>query len=376
MFDDIRPYLDSEIPAAMRRIAADPLFPAVAGYVFPSRPLEDVRKEILAVNTIRDFQTGFMTEATRAIMRNTIDSFSYSGLENVDLSRAHVFISNHRDIVLDASLLQIVLLEHGQDTTEITFGANLMRGNLVVDIGKSNKMFRVERPGNDIRAFYESSGHLSEYIFHTVGSRKQSIWIAQRNGRTKDGIDRTDPGIINMFTMGCDLSPVDTLATLSLHPVAVSYEWEPCDFLKGVELVKKESGPYVKAEGEDFNSIMTGLLQRKGRVHLHICPEIRKEDLEPLRGGSTSSFRKRVAEIVDSRICSAYRLFPNNYIAHDLRSGSSTYASHYTAEQKDVFVRKLAALHQYDGLYDCDKLTDYMLGIYAGPVDSFNRFVR
>lgn len=376
MFDDIRPYMDSEIPAAMQRITVDPLFPAVAGYIFPNRPLEEVRKEVRAMDTIHAFQMGFMSKAIRSIISKTTCDYSYSGMENVDPTRPHVFVSNHRDIVMDASLLQMALLEHGFDTTEITFGANLMQGSLVIDMGKSNKMFRVERPGNDMRAFLESSRHLSEYIFHTIRQKGQSIWIAQRNGRTKDGIDRTDPGIINMFTMGTNLPPADALTRLSLHPVSVSYEWEPCDILKVVELVNKESGPYVKADGEDFNSIMTGLLQQKGMVHLHVCPEISAEELDSMSSESLPSFRKSVADLIDSRICSAYKLSPNNYVAHDLRSGSSSYASHYTDEQKEAFIRHMETLHRYDGTYDVDKLMHYLLGIYANPVDSYNLFDR
>ena len=177
-----------------------------------------------------------------------------------------MYLSNHRDIMLDASLLQNALLMNGFDTTEITFGANLMQGQLVIDIGKSNKMFRVERPGGSIREFYKASMHLSEYIRHTIVEKKQSVWIAQRNGRTKDGKDRTDQGIINMFRMSSE-GKSTSLSQLNLLPVSVSYEWEPCDILKTLELYAKRQGPYLKKPGEDLNSILTGILQPKGRVH-------------------------------------------------------------------------------------------------------------
>lgn len=360
----------------MRRITADPLFPVVAGYAFPQKPVEQVREEMNAVDSVRKFQENFMAEAVKRIVRETMTEFTCSGIGNIDPSRPHVFISNHRDIVLDASLLQQSIMECGLDTTEITFGANLMRGNLVVEIGKSNKMFKVERPGSDMRSFYSASRHLSEYIFHTTQDRKSSIWIAQRNGRTKDGTDRTDPGIINMFTMCGGFPPAEILSRLSLQPVAVSYEWEPCDLLKVIETVKKEAGPYEKAEGEDLNSIITGLMQKKGRVHLHICPPISASELEGCKASNASNFRKNVADLVDSRICPAYKLFPNNYIAHDLLHGSDSYSSRYTTEQKESFISHMEVLNRYEDVYDKDKLRRYFLRIYANPVDSAGYFNR
>lgn len=371
-FDDIRPYLDTEIPAAMRRIVADSLFPKVAEYVFPDKPFDEIEAMMLAMDTIESFQQNFMKKAIERVIDNTTTGFTFSGIENIDTSKPHVFVSNHRDIVLDAALLQFVLLARGLPTTEVTFGANLMKGSLVIDIGKSNKMFRVERPGTNFRDFYSSSRHLSEYIYDTVAERNQSVWIAQRNGRTKDGVDRTDSGIISMFLMGSGLSAPRTLARLSLQPVSVSYEWEPCDFLKVAELEKRDSGPYVKSENEDFESIMTGLMQPKGRVHLHVCPEISVDDLENIGHIGASSFRKRISKLMDSRICHSYRLYPNNYIAHDLLTGTDTFTSRYSIEDKEVFVNHVKKLHRNDGVYDIEKLRHRLLGIYANPVDSLN----
>ena len=261
MFDDIRPYYDSEIPAAMKRIADAPLFPVLASFVFPDRPLEEVRDLVRSFSNTYEFQSGVMYHANRKIIDNSIDEFTYGGLENIDKNRRYVYLSNHRDIMLDASLLQNVLVDNGLDTAEITFGANLMQGELVIDIGKSNKMFKVERPGGSIREFYKASKHLSDYIRHAITEKRQSVWIAQRNGRTKDGLDHTDQGIINMFRMSYDGDKVCSLAELGILPVSVSYEWEPCDVLKTLELYARSKGPYVKREGEDLNSILTGILQ-------------------------------------------------------------------------------------------------------------------
>lgn len=376
MFDDIRPYYDSEIPAAMKRIADAPLFPVLASFVFPDRPLEEVRDLVRSFSNTYEFQSGVMYHANRKIIDNSIDEFTYGGLENIDKDRRYVYLSNHRDIMLDASLLQNVLVDNGLDTAEITFGANLMQGELVIDIGKSNKMFKVERPGGSIREFYKASKHLSDYIRHAITEKRQSVWIAQRNGRTKDGLDHTDQGIINMFRMSHDGDKVTSLAELGLLPVSVSYEWEPCDVLKTLELYARGKGPYVKKEGEDLNSILTGILQPKGRVHFQICKPLTEEDMMPFADLLSNDFNKHVASLVDQRVCAEYRLWPNNYIAHDILNGSIAYAGHYTPEQKNAFINHMSQLDEYAPSADLNELKTIFLKIYATPVDSAETIVR
>ena len=369
MYSDIRPYYDNEIPQAMSRISENSMFPVLASYVFPDKPTEQVRDMVSSISTIADFQRKVMFHANERIIAKSITEFTFDGMENIENSRSYVYLSNHRDIMLDASLLQNALLMNGFDTTEITFGANLMQGQLVIDIGKSNKMFRVERPGGSIREFYKASMHLSEYIRHTIVEKKQSVWIAQRNGRTKDGKDRTDQGIINMFRMSSE-GKSTSLSQLNLLPVSVSYEWEPCDILKTLELYAKRQGPYIKKPGEDLNSILTGILQPKGRVHFHICEPISELDMEPYNGLSSNDFNKKVASLVDQRICSTYKLWSNNYIAHDMLSGSRDYASEYDESSKAEFLKHLSALDRYEHECNVEELQHIMLGIYASPVDS------
>lgn len=369
MFSDIRPYYDNEIPQAMSRISDNPMFPVLASYVFPDQPTEQVRDMVSNIGTIADFQRKVMFHANERIIAQSITEFTFDGMENISKSRCYVYLSNHRDIMLDASLLQNVLIMNGFDTTEITFGANLMQGQLVIDIGKSNKMFRVERPGGSIREFYKASMHLSDYIRHTIVEKKQSVWIAQRNGRTKDGTDRTDQGIINMFRMSSE-GKSTSLSQLNLLPVSVSYEWEPCDILKTLELYARRQGPYIKKPGEDLNSILTGILQPKGRVHFHICEPISELDMEPYNSLSSNDFNKKVASLVNQRICSTYKLWPNNYIAYDMLRGSSDYASEYDESSKAEFLEHLSALDRYENECNVEELKQIMLGIYASPVDS------
>lgn len=372
MFDDIRPYRDSEIPAAMNRIAVHPLFQSLASFVFPGRPVEEIRDMVRSIGSVRDFQFKVMYHLNRRIIENSITGFTCSGIENIVPGRAHTFVSNHRDIMLDAALLQNILVDNGLDTTEITFGANLMQDSLVVDIGKSNKMFRVERPGGNMREFLRASRHLSDYIRDSVAGRGQSVWIAQRNGRTKDGIDRTDQGIINMFRASGTGDMAGSIAGLNIVPVSVSYEWEPCDILKTVELYARRSGPYIKKPGEDIESILTGIRQPKGRVHFSICKPVTEHDLEMYRDLRPNDFNRQVATLIDRRICSSYRLYPGNWVAHDILSGTGTFHTRYTESDKAALLRRMSLLAPCPG--DADVLRSIFLGIYAGPVDSAAKF--
>ena len=370
-FDDIRPYRDEEIPAAMRRIAESTSFPLLASYVFPDRDIASVREFVKSLRTIDEFQSQVMFHMNAQVIRRTMTSFTWGGLEHLSPGRRYLFIGNHRDIVLDSSLMQYVLYNNGHETSEITFGANLMQSPLIVDIGKANKMFRVERPGNSPREFYRASLRLSEYIRHTLLDKRQSVWMAQRNGRTKDGLDLTDQGVIKMLGLSRTDDKVEALDELCIVPVAISYEWEPCDILKALELYERKlTGRYVKKPGEDVNSILTGITQPKGRVHLHFCEPLRREELALYDACTQGDFHRAVARLIDRRIHRAYRLTPNNYIAHDLRHGRSTYMDCYTPGQKEDFLHRLEALCPYEETCDPDVLADILLGIYANPVDS------
>lgn len=367
-FDDIRPYTDDEIPAAMQRIVSDPYFPQVAQYVYPDHTLQEVRDIMLGCRNIYEFQTTVMKQVNEQVIARTTDGLSFGGTERIDPSKRYLFISNHRDIVLDSCLLMYILHTNGHKIGEITFGSNLMKGQMVIDIGKSNKMFKVERGGNP-RELYATSVHLSEYIRYTITQKMESVWIAQRNGRTKDGIDRTDQGLVKMLSMSGGKDRVKALADLNIAPVSVSYEWESCDILKTLELYASRDGkPYVKKPGEDLNSILTGITQPKGRVHIEICQPVTDDDLNSIPADcADAQFRHNVAELIDRRICGGYRLFPNAYIAHDIRSGSGRYAAHYTDKQRDAFN---ARLHELDRFGNDPALREIFLGIYANPVDS------
>lgn len=368
-FDDIRPYYEEEIPSAMQRIASSVSFPLVASYVYPDEPVESVRKRISSFTTVRQFQTETMKLVNQRVIENSITNFSCSGIERLSPEKNYLYVSNHRDIMLDSSLLQYFLVLNGFDTTEITFGANLMMNQLIIDIGKSNKMFKVERPGGSVKDFYRKSLHLSEYIRYVLKEKHQSVWIAQRNGRTKNGIDATDQGIIKMFCMSEPSDKIKALADLNIVPVSVSYEWESCDILKALELYESQYTKYTKKPGEDLNSILTGILQPKGNVHFELCEPISVAELVTYEGLTNNEYHKAVAKLLDSRINTAYRLYPNNYIAHDIRYGNNKYRDLYTNSQYDEFVKHMSKLENFDTC-DIEQLRDLFLAIYSNPVDN------
>ncbi len=365
-FDDIRPYKDAEIPSAMERIADSPLLPLLASYVYPDTDIEEIKSRLGAFRTIRDFQHGIMYDVNKQIIAKSISELTFGGADELDKKKPYLYVSNHRDIMLDASLLQNILVDMGHETTQITFGANLMMNPLVIDIGKSNKMFRVERPSTNMRDFYTSSIHLSQYIRSVITDSKESVWIAQRNGRTKDGNDQTDQGIIKMFCMSKPGNKIDALDELNIIPVAVSYEWESCDILKALELYQSRRTKYVKKPGEDLNSILTGILQEKGRVHFQFCPAVTRDELLQFSHCTHNEYHKCVAKLIDGKILNAYQLWPNNYIAYDMLYGERKYVDRYSDREKSSFENYLKKVEHH--MDDALELKEIFLGIYANPV--------
>lgn len=364
-FDDLRPYYDSEIPAAMERIAASPVLETVLEYLGRKDSLAAVQEHLRGIGSTDRLQKEIMYPVLKEIVSRTVSEYTYDGVENVVKGSGCLFVSNHRDIVMDAYLQQLALVMNGIETSQITFGSNLMEPQFVVDAGMSNKMFKTVRKSDDYDAFMESSVHLSEYINYVV-SHGESVWIAQRNGRTKDGLDKTEPGLIRMLLIGSDKSRA--LRTLNITPVSVSYQWEPCDILKAVELYRSLDGkPYVKAKGEDLNSIITGITSDKGNVHVSICAPVNADDYsEPLRRSDIAA----VVHEMDSKIYRGYRLWDTNYAAYDILNGSSRFEGLYSPALREEFeARMSSAISSYPGLNE-KVLRGIYLKIYAGPVSN------
>lgn len=366
IFDDLRPFRDDEIPAAMGRIVSNPHFRALAAYLYPDEPVEHLRQQFREIRTVEQFQLQVMDSTIKKIVKKTTDGFTCSGLERLSPGKRYLFVSNHRDIFLDSALLQIALVAQGLRTTEITFGSNLMQDNFIVDIGKCNKMFKVIRGGNP-RDFYRNSVHLSQYIRHTLLHKKESVWIAQRNGRTKDGHDATDQGLIKMFALSGETDPVENILQLNIVPVSVSYQYETCDDLKARELYLSQGRKYIKAPGEDMHSIVAGITEPKGCVHFEVTPPLEYQELRRLKSLEKNEIFHQIAALIDKRIYEGYKLWNTNYIAYDMLNNTFDYTDRYTAQEyRDFAARMHERLQYFEG--DHIDLMNTFLKIYANPV--------
>lgn len=359
-FDDIRPYYDSEIPDAINRIAQWELIPQILRFIYPQIPAEQSMEKLRSIKTVKELQTSFMFDAICRVVKTTSQGFTCSGFDYIRRDKPCLFISNHRDITLDAFLLQMVLIERQRNTSYIVFGNNLLETPLMRDLYLSNKLVQMERGGNPM-AFYRSLQHLSRYIHHLVVEQHQSVWIAQKNGRSKDGIDSTAPAIIKMLTLGSDKPAEQALADLNIIPVAISYEWDPCDLMKANELYHKAHGGYHKVEGEDTNSVTTGIIGPKGHIHLSIGKPLSNAELTAEKAIGEKELADHVAAVLDRRIQKLYRLMPTNYLAFDMLTGSTQHRHHYTAEVKNQFLQRMNQLSEEDS-------RRIFIEMYANPV--------
>lgn len=370
-YDEIRPYTDSEVPAAIRRMADNELFPFFVKTIYPDIDFEGFKQQFLQVKTINEWHDRMWFPLLWHIIGHTSTALTYSGLENLDPDRRYMFVSNHRDITLDASILNAVLGKNGLQPAEITFGSNLMINQFVTDLGKISKMFRLVRGGTRSE-FYRNSMEVSTYMRHAITTKHESVWIAQRNGRTKDGNDASETALVKMFAMSSKLPFVENFGELSICPIAISYEYEPCDFLKTAELCKSMHQKYVKSPMEDMISIRQGIFQNKGRIHLAICRPISTTELQECDTLPKNDKFARLAQIIDKKIHSNFKLFKTNYIAHDLLAGTDTYASHYSDKDKADFQAYMEkGLSQIDSSIDRKTAQEIFIKIYANPVTNY-----
>lgn len=373
-FEDIRSYIDEEIPAAMEYFINDETSLSLAKLVLPGKSDDEVKELLRSIKTTEEFQRIMMTRFVRLIVSTSMKGVDTQGFNLLDKKKAYLFTGNHRDITLDAFILQMYMLENGLQTCNIAFGDNLILNKTIDVFGKTNKMFKVIRSQN-VRELAQNSQHLSDYIRYLIKENKL-VWIAQRNGRTKDGNDKTDHGLINMFSMSGDRQNlVPNLAELNITPIATSYEYEPCAMMKAREsYLKERDGVYEKKPMEDMDSIVSGLRKKKGTMNIAICPTITYEDLKPFEGADKHEIVPAVADMIDKRIYENYRLYPNNYIASDWLSGTSTFKKHYTQEEEDTFKaycdKIFSKLYEELGSVAEKRFTEILLGIYAIPVEN------
>lgn len=368
-FDSIRPFEPDELPAAYDRLLADSQFRQVLGYVFPDVPFKAVEAKMRSCRTSFEFQKqmcyGFLVGLiAKASMGCDMDSSAVSPQSR------YTFVSNHRDIVLDSALLDKMLIDAGFDTTcEIAIGDNLLSLPWVKDLVRVNKSFIVERE-LPMRQMLMASKRLSEYMHLVVAEKHDNIWIAQREGRAKDSDDRTQEALLKMMAMGGDGTPAERLAALHIVPLSISYEYDPCDYLKAqVFQLQRDIPEWKKGPMDDVISMKTGILGYKGHIHYHCAPCI-DEWLSGLdKNMPKNEFFKSVADYIDLQIFKGYRLYPGNYVALDLLHGSDDHASHYTAQEKMTFEKYIDGQMGKIKLEkpDIPYLRQRMLTMYANP---------
>jgi len=356
---------NKDVPNAVERLVKDPMFDSIAKFLWSDEEFQEIKANFKNINTVKEFQLNVMHSAINNILRSTSDGLSFSGIENLDPNRSNLFIANHRDILLDTAILQVLLVENGLETSEITFGDNLMKPGFVTDLCHLNRMLSVKRTGT-ARELYSYSKDLSEYVRETLVSNRNSVWLAQRGGRTKDGSDFTQPGLLKMLNMTGEKSLVENFNELHILPLSISFEYEPCDDLKTRETYAKFTEiEYEKGENEDMESIRKGILEPKGRIHFHFGTKIKLEESQLEE--NENQFNKKLAMLIDEEVFKGYKLWPTNYAAFDLLKGTSAYSNEYSSEEMDAFKKHInIKVNALSG--DKELLLETMLKIYANPV--------
>ena len=366
-FENLRPYYDSETEEVMQRIAHYSSYHKAMAFLYPHMPESEMIEKALSTKTPFEFQIGYMYDAIWSIVNNTSSGLSYSGINQLDKNKAYLYIANHRDILLDSAILQIILAKEGFSTSEITFGSNLMDSGFITDFGRMNRMFAVKREGT-AKELYDISRQLSAYIRHTIIDKNVSVWIAQRNGRTKDGNDLTQTGLLKMLNLSGDKNFKKSFSELNIVPLTISYEYEPCDALKVQEsYLSMLHSKYLKEPGEDLNSIITGIKQPKGKIQVVFGKPIDTELNELNTVANENEKIKLLTEIIDKQITQDYHLNANNYIAYDLLKATSIFDKYYSSQEKDEFI---TYINNHTSKLDGEQeiLFNLFLKLYANPV--------
>lgn len=371
-FDEIRPYLDEELPQIYEELIADPAFVKIVGGVLPF-PFEVIAERMRACKTKLEFQKAFCYR----FLRGLADSSTQGVTSNLDTLKdstcAYTFISNHRDIILDSGFLSVLLVENGLDTVEIAIGDNLLIYPWIKKLVRINKSFIVQR-ALTMRQMLESSARMSRYMHYTINEKNQSIWIAQREGRAKDSNDRTQDSVLKMLAMGGEGDLLDRLLEMNIVPLSISYEYDPCDYLKAKEFqLKRDVLDFKKSTADDLKNMETGMFGFKGRVHFHVAPCINDQLRKLDRSMSKQDLFTSVSSIIDRGIHANYRFYPGNYVAHDLLNYSTRFANRYTKEDKERFETYLA--QQIEKIDIADKDVGYLrhmlLLMYANPLTNY-----
>lgn len=339
-FDDLRPVKDDEVSAVIKELLSDQGFKHAIGYINPGMSWEEFNAVMIRFTTKFEFQSNIIAPIVAGIANNTSLGFTASGWNNYDGNQPYTFISNHRDIILDAGLLNVLRHNYGQQTTEIAIGDNLFVFPWIEKLVRLNKSFVVRR-GVSVRQMLEVSKHLSEYIHYTIREKKESVWIAQRQGRAKDSDDRTQESLLKMLALAPEkTSVIESLKELDIVPLAISYEYDPCDYLKAQEFQLKRDDPnYKKSQANDLKNMETGLLGFKGHIHFRFAKPINDCLDEYCAGCDKQETVLRIASLIDKEIHYNYEIYPVNYIAYDLVNNSGRFEEKYSIDDREKFIR-------------------------------------
>ncbi len=371
-FDAIRPYYDSEVNEGIRACLNNPMMKAIMNFTFPDVDDEVWKEQLKRTHSIRDFQCNFIYQSVQKVLEKSSEGLTTSGFDTLEKNTSYLFISNHRDIILDTSLLNVCLFDHGLVMTASAIGDNLVKKEFLLKLSKLNRNFLVQR-GLPPRELLQSSKLMAEYIGQLLLRENRSVWIAQREGRTKDGNDATHSGVLKMLGMGSDeANLMDYFKKIKIVPVSISYEYDPTDALKMPQLMAEaKAETYVKEKNEDFITLLSGIIGQKKRIHIHVGDVLDKEiDAIAAENDNNNKQVQALAQAIDDSILQSYKLWPTNYIAYDILYKTDKYSSHYTENEKSLFERRL------EMKIDCsnDVMMEGFLNMYANPVVNKSKY--
>lgn len=371
-FDKIRPFYDSEVNEALCKVADHPMMKAMMSFTYPDVEEKDWIEQLKRTHSIRDFQCNFIYHAVMKVLEKSSDGLTTSGFEKLEKHTPYLFISNHRDIILDTSLLNTCLFDHGLVMTASAIGDNLVRKSFLHTLSKLNRNFLVQR-GLSPRELLQSSKLMSEYICQLILRENRSVWIAQREGRTKDGNDATHPGVLKMLSMGSDEENLmNYFKKLKIVPVSISYEYDPTDALKMPQLMAEANDEvYIKEKNEDFMTLLSGIMGQKKRIHIHVG-DVLESELDEIASKFDNSNRQiqALAQAIDDSVLANYKLWPTNYIAYDLLNNTDKYSHLYTEKEKSLFERRLEIRIDENNPLELQGF----LAMYANPVVNKSKY--
>ena len=373
-YKDIAPFDDELFSERMKRLVSDPGFENAIKYVLPGSDFRELADTLLKIDNKEDFQKKVMLSILKKLEDGTTDGVTDSGLGNIDLTQPRLFMSNHRDIVLDASFLGLVMIRHGLPAQEVALGDNLLIYDWIENLVRLNKGIIVKRNLRMTKAL-EAAKQLCGYIHYCIRDKKESVWIAQREGRAKDSSDTTQESVLKMLSLNGESDNIAArLMELHLTPVAISYEFDPNDYLKATEFLAKRRDPdFKKSQKDDLRSMEPGLLKHKGRVHFSICKEINPA-LEPwVDSNDKVEIIRHACTVIDKEIHSNYKIYPVNYYAYDKLEGTTEFSGKYTPEQAASYEAYFNAQLDKVRLDDVtpeerDFMLKSMLKMYANPL--------